>query len=523
MKICVLHRKEDSYAGAIVASAMCRSFSSSQVERRLYGELPGLPEGAVLINPGERERKLLARLLASGRKVAVFGNIEGSVSRDLGLCSGPLSQELKAHGQVEIDPALPFNATRLAVYYEADHPLGQYAAPNPRHLTRYDFTDEWNNMGYGRITVDNGNGPWSVCCRAEPNGASPVARLKTTGNEQFGLYAAMLDTPSASALWYNRQVGPVDSLEWHVVEAFFGDYRHEELSCFPYLSELPFGFEGGATMRLDCDQAISSASPLFRLYSDRGLPFSMAITTGLKMNGKDMGLLRDVASLDKGALLSHSHNHYPDWGGDYEAALNEATDSREWLEKNVPGAAPVRYAVSPFHQNPHFAVRAMADSGYEGFIGGTIKNDPEFLLGRAGRVPFVEKPIVSHSQQCMLHGDCFHRQGNSINSYKESFRNHLRAGAIFGYTDHPLSEQYQYGWTSERERIAVHEELIEFIESHQGIWWCSTNECLDFIAALNRTSVYVDEGGELNSECGRAQDGLPPLSILWKGECFEAR
>jgi hypothetical protein len=159
-------------------------------------------------------------------------------------------------------------------------------------------------------------------------------------------------------------------------------------------------------MRLDCDEAVAASRPLWNLYQESGVPLSLAILTGQETGTADEKLLEDVL-VGGGSVVSHSMHHYPNWGGSYHVALQEAEGSREWLETHAAAAAPVEYAVSPFHQNPPYAVQALADCGYQGFVGGIIANDPEFLIGRAGRVPFAQAQIVSHSAQCMLHGDCY--------------------------------------------------------------------------------------------------------------------
>jgi hypothetical protein len=515
MKIAIYYRKEDSYTGEIIAAAIRRSFTASQIETRMYGEGTEIepPEGTVLVNPGESERRLLADLLSGGRKVLLTGRLEGALAGDLGLRLGPLPEDAGEWGRLEPDPAEPFNLTETAIYYDLDHRLGQCSPLNPRHLVRFDFTDEWNNLGYGRISTTGD--PWSLSHRAVPGEAEAVAWVEKEDGERLSAYAAVLDLPGASALWFNRAVGPVDSLEWRIVECFFGDYRPGELHCIPYLSEIPHGYEGAVTARLDCDQAVSSARELFELYRGHDIPLSLAVLTGLPMTPEDMRLLNDVAASGV-SILSHSHSHMENWGGDYETALEEVRRSMQWIEENIPSASPARYTVSPFHQNPVYAVRAMADAGYRGFVGGIIHNDPEFLMGRAGRVPFVEPGVVSHSQQCMLHGDCYHRYRNSIDVYRESFENHLRAGAIFGYSDHPFSSEYQYGWLSEPERLEVHEELIRFLKSHQGLWWPSLGECMDFLVKRDRAGILVRDG-RIELE-GVLDDGLPPLSVHFKGE-----
>jgi hypothetical protein len=208
--------------------------------------------------------------------------------------------------------------------------------------------------------------------------------------------------------------------------------------------------------------------------------------------------------------------HQPNWGGSYDRACDEARASRDWLAANLPEAHPVRYAVSPFHQNPAYAVAALADTGYEGFVAGSIAWDPEYLLGRAGRVPFAPRAIVSLSAQCMLHGDCYRRYGCSVDPHLQSFDAQRAAGSVFGYLDHPFSTRYQYGWPDEATRIDAHMRLLDHIDGHTDVWRANIVDVLDFLRQRDATSVQIDSSGALSVECSFAGPRRP-LSILWKG------
>ena len=517
-KILLLYNRQDKDAASIVQTAMQRSFTTSQIDKLYYSDINSLPEAVVLINPKVSQENILNKLKQGRRKILILGKLTHPIDKEIGLFSCPLPEEASAWAKINISTNQPFNATPVTIRYKENHSLSQSLMLNPRYLCRYDFNDEWNNLGYGRISTDGSI--WSVCNKVEEKGALPLAWLTDDQDKPLSLYAALLDRPSSSILWFNRQVGPIDSLEWHIIERFFADYRDQELICLPYLSEIPYGFKGAVSMRLDCDQAISSARPLFELYKNEGLPISLAVTTGLKMNPDDIRLLNEVVE-NKGAIVSHSHNHYPNWGGNYATALKEATTSKLWLEENIEKSKPIKYAASPFHQNPAFAINALADADYKGFVGGIIHNDPEFLLGRAGQAPLVKEGIISHSQQCMLHGDCFHRYGSSLEPYKQSFNSHLAAGAIFGYFDHPFSDTYRYGWSNENERLGAHQELIDFIKGHSDIWWCNLNDCLDFVAKKASAALKVEDGERAIVEWNKKTKDLPPLRICWRGKVFK--
>ena len=131
-------------------------------------------------------------------------------------------------------------------------------------------------------------------------------------------------------------------------------------------------------------------------------------------------------------------------------------------EEHVPGLA-VRFAVSPFHQNPTFVPVALARAGYQGFVGGTIACHPEYLMARGGIVPCGPDGFISHSQSCMLHGDCLLGDDDPLRIYKKAFCNAKETGQFFGYLDHPFSERYTYGWTNETERLKAHGDFLDFM------------------------------------------------------------
>ena len=381
-----------------------------------------------------------------------------------------------------------------------------------RPLCRFDFVDEWNNLGFGRIRLTGD--AWSLQSAARAGRAAAIACLAAPHGEH-DLYAAICESASGAALWFNRPTGPVDSLEWRIVESFLGDYRGDDLPCLPYLGEIPAGYRGAVCARLDCDEAVATCRPLVELYHEHGLPMSLAIMTGQPLDACDVQLMRD-AMAGGGSVVSHSQHHYPNWGGSYDARRSEALASGAWFAEHLPEADGVRYAVSPFHQNPTYAVSALADSGCEGFLGGIIANDPEYLLGRAGRVPFAPRPIVSLSTQCMLHGDCYRRYGGSVEPYCESFDQHCKARAVFGYLDHPFSPRYQYGWGDEPERLSAHRRMIEHIGKRSDVWWASIADVLGFLHRRDAATVQVNGSGQPRLEVKHAGEA-PRLAIFWKG------
>lgn len=513
MNITVYSSAADHYARDIVTSALIRSFTAAQVAQREIGPPTG-GNCPVWINPPDEVSFELARVLRGGGKAIVLGRIGPAVAETLGLqCSAPVDWPLEWE-TCRVDPKLPHDESPAVIHYNTRHALARLAPSVTRPLCRFDFAQEWNNLGFGRIRLDGS--AWSVQSAVAIGDAAALANLIAPMGAEY-VYAAVRDTAAGSALWFNRPVGPIDSLEWRIVESFLADYRSGELPCWPCLGEIPAGYEGAVCARLDCDEAVASSGPLLELYHDHGLPLSLALLTGQSIEPADLALLRKLLAAG-GSVVSHSVRHEPNWGGSYERACQEAAESRRWFDENLREATPVRYAVSPFHQNPAYAVQALADNEYEGFVGGIIANDPEYLLGRAGRVPFVSRPLVSLSTQCMLHGDCYERAGNSIDVYRQSFDSHLAARATFGYLDHPFSPRYQYGWTDEATRVKAHSELIEHIGNRPEIWWANLSDVLDFLRRRDSVRLRVDANDQLAVETPAAAG--KPISIFWKGRRF---
>ena len=233
MKIRVFHPSAEQYAGQIVATALLRSFTAAQVVSHAdlvsFGDTsPG--DAGVWINPPEEAADTLAQILTRGGKALVLGRLGPRVAESLKLeLRGPLAlpaewADCQPHEHTHHDESL------AGVRYERAHELGRLSPHASRPLCRFDLTHEWNNLGFGRITADGS--AWSLQSAILAGSSTPIARLATPDGDEL-LYAALTESPRGAALWFNRPVGPVDSLEWRVVESFFGDYRPDDLPCFP--------------------------------------------------------------------------------------------------------------------------------------------------------------------------------------------------------------------------------------------------------------------------------------------------
>jgi hypothetical protein len=258
---------------------------------------------------------------------------------------------------------------------------------------------------------------------------------------------------------------------------------------------------------------------LFQLYRKRGRPCSLAVKTDQPTGDADLQLLADIRGAG-GSILSHSVTHAPNWGGSAEAAEAEARGSKAWLETCIP-AMTVRYAVSPFHQNPIYVPRALAAAGYDGFVGGSISSDPEYLMARGGVPPYAQDGFISHSQSCMLHGDCLLAGDEPLRIYHQAFRMARMSGQFFAYLDHPFSQRYSYGWANEPERMRTHEKFLDFMESdcaEVGPLLCVNEDtCLDFIRGKAAIEIVYDPARQLFDISRQCVAGLP-LSIGYHGK-----
>lgn len=435
------------------------------------------------ISPDSNAEKLIEKIVLKKSKVLIFGSISESLAKLIGLEYNNNSLILD---DIKYDHNKNEDKSNLFIKYN-QHTLNKNNPLENRYFYRFDFTDEWNNLGYGKITTNNDI--WSVSNSLEAINAEIIADIYENNNKK-SVFVSLKDFKNSSVLYINREVGLVDGLDVSIVEFFLSNYKIDELPTLPLILDLPNGYNITATPRLDCDQSIINTKPLFELYKSYEINTSLAISTGINISEIEIDYLNNFYN-NGGALLSHTINHYFDWGDCYDIVFDEAEGSKKWLEEHVQNLDILEYAVSPFHTNKYYSIEALADVGYKGFISGIIHNDPEYLLGTSGQVPFTKQNIVSHSQQCMLHGDCYHRNKDSIDIYKESFKMHYKAKKNFGYLDHPFGD-YDYGWKSEEERLNVHKEFIEFINSFDNVKWITSVDMLKFIYDKSKLIIDID-------------------------------
>jgi hypothetical protein len=462
-------------------------------------------------------RSVGAQLVAAGSSseaiVFTVGDVDiGRVSRSKRVHFGRLPIELRRRlGVVDAEPLDPagYRAAPAATYHSSESGYAVQYGPRARllggkqwrrPLARYDFADEWNNLGYGAITA--GSGTWDI---GEPVLVAEQLELAAITNQQgrrCASYAALLQTDDEALLWFNRPVGPLDSFEWRLVEVFLSSFGTPDLPIVPVISEIPAGYDTLVSARLDCDEDIESAREIWRAYEEMSTPLSLAIHTRLLEGGAVPPLLREAAERP-GAVLAHSATHPANWGGSREAARQEARASADAIER-ATGQRPT-YAVSPFHQTPPYAIGGLVDAGFAGCIGGSISGDPAFNMARSGLPEGIQGGFVGLTGQCMLHGDCM-LADDPIGCYREAFDLAFESSTPFVYLDHPFSSRYSYGWRGEDQRIEAHRELVAYIgQRATRPLFLSAGRVMDFVAQRAATTVRpTGDGYEVEAPHGAA-------------------
>ncbi|MFP1870588.1 polysaccharide deacetylase [Lonsdalea quercina] len=509
----VLYGWKSCTSGELVLAALRRSVTFSNAEQVALWDLPQ-HNFLLAISPDEGQGQALLAWLANGpRKLILFGRLPHCLLQHFGMIPYSWPEPTETWARSPSAPSGNFAQSEALIHYL---PKGEVLGARnwERPLERFDFTDEWNNLGFGAVRAEGT--PWSLTAPLRAPERAELANVQLK-DKILASYCALFDESESSILWVNREVGPIDSFEWRMVENFISSWRHEVLHCLPIISEIPFGYDAAITMRLDCDEDIASARALWAAYCEANVPLSLAIHTNNLPNDEHSAFLREFLA-EGGALLSHTATHAPDWGGSYDAAHWEGIESRTKIEQAC--GVRVEYAVSPFHQSPDYALAALCDVGYRGCIGGIIRNDPAFLIARGGELAHLPKGFVGHSQQSMLHGDCMLTDGDPLAIFKRAFDRAYQTRTLYGYLDHPFSTRYQYGWPDEKTRVTAHQDFIAYIREHteQPLF---LDECraMDFLRYRAAVQLRCEERG-IVAYVPETGDDLK-LAVEFRGSMYE--
>ncbi|MEP2944619.1 MAG: polysaccharide deacetylase family protein [Lentilitoribacter sp.] len=474
-------------AASLVLAAIQRSASRNQCLEISIDEVNAY-ECLFCVDPSKDiSESLIAWAKRKARKLVIFGALPVELLSELDWKSCDLPQDLT---ELASSPPTPIYQTRESqanVRYLPNEELSVDPIWS-RPFERFDFADEWNNHGYGAI---RGNGDiWSINAGVDA-GQDAISDFMI-GDAIHSSFSALGQIGDTNILWVNRSAGLIDSYEWRIVENFLTNYKSKTHPCFPIIRQIPHGFDMMVTSRLDCDEDVSSARGLWSNYQEWEVPFSVALLTSILASGEHDDFIKAIDRAG-GSILSHSVTHTPNWGGSYEAAFQEMQSSAAEIKAII--GRMIEYAVSPFHQNPDYAVRALCDTGYKGFVGGIIANDPEFILARGGTLADLPSGFVSHSQQCMLHGDCLLEGGQPLSSYYHAVDLAFSSHTLFGYLDHPFSQRYQYGWQDEQIRANAHKSLINYIKNKSpNTLFVNEEVVLNFIQLCSAVSITSNSG-----------------------------
>ena len=446
----------------------------------------------VLINPSEEICPSLIEVLKKHTsKVIVFGRLPDSLAVFLDVTVTPVSEKMKLAAECESAKTYQYSESAGTIVYKKALEINTNKQPPllSRALCRFDFTDEWNNLGFGAITADDSI--WAISQKAILPTQNTISEL-LVGKTVLSAYCGLWDYSKSSLLWFNRAVGPIDSYEWYLIEQFIAQYRFGDIPAWPVILEIPYGFSSAVTMRLDCDEDVESARLLGNAYQENNIPFSLALHATVLSNPDQHQYPKDLLRAG-GAILSHTLTHAPNWGGSKEAAQHEGEESARIIQEAI-GIRP-DYAVSPFHHTPGYAREGLKNAGYQGVVGGIISNDPDFVMARAGRAPNSKEGFIGHTQQCMLHGDCVLEEGDPLAIYKRAYEQARLTNTFFGYLDHPFSPRYQYGWNTEEQRIEVHKDFIQYMKStNDKIIFMNQDDALDFLRMKSSVRVQESDG-----------------------------
>lgn len=509
--------QQNFIAAELVIAAFSRSFTHSQVRHGPPKLISNFDENVhVFISPNEYLGEIImTNYFSKNLKIIIFGSLPNNIIKffNFNYCDWSLIKE-----SAKAQPAAPNSKSESKakiLFTENANKFGSFDAP--RSLERFDYSDEWNNMGYGAIRFDGDIWSLSQPVRAPKSNELSVV---TVNEDPVISYCSVFDLDNSTCMWVNREVGCIDSFEWIMIENFISSWRSNELSCAPVISEIPWGHDSAVTMRLDCDENVESARPLMLSYKDWNVPFSLAITTVNISDVNNHGIIREVHQ-NRGAILSHTDTHAANWGGSYHSAYKEAITSARKI-KSLIGVYP-KYAVSPFHQSPDYALKALVDAGYSGCIGGIIKNNPEFLMARGGSCSGIRRPFIGHTQQVMLHGDCMldSSDGDELSVFKSSFELGAKSGSIFGFLDHPFSKRYQYGWHSEVQRIKAHHKFINYIRSSRpSTLFMSESQVMDHLVTKDSINISYSTT-EINFIFGRPRISSFDFKAIYKGVSYK--
>ena len=219
MKI-VLIANDNSYLSEIIHKALIRSFTPGQVVKIRHDEFSESDASFYfLVNP-EDYSDAAEKILKSPakKKLLVCGRISDSIARRLGLKNTGNKKLVRDIDSCPPAPVYSFSQSPGLIRYR-NHPLTDLLYLKERPLCRYDFAEEWNNMGYGRIGTDDS--VWSISQVTAKTSSPDILASVMEKDKSICPFITIKDDKDYSMLWINREAALVDSCEWIIAETIF--------------------------------------------------------------------------------------------------------------------------------------------------------------------------------------------------------------------------------------------------------------------------------------------------------------
>ena len=376
-----------------------------------------------------------------------------------------------------------------------------------RKAVEYDIDDEWSNSGFGII---KGFDPvYGLAASMSVPSQYSIADCIDLDYHHYAL-SAHIFIGSNSVLWINRSSMLFDLPENLIFENYINSFDPSgSLPCFPIVVEYPISTRALCTSRLDCDEAIDSATDIFDVYSSFKAPLSLALTSSLLTKDLSTNGLPERCLDRGGSLLLHSHTHPRYWGTFSFEIYKEAKTCLDLVYKYYDYICIG--AVSPFHQTSIEAIHVLKGLGLKGLVGGLASLDDPFIYIRPGSC-LPDSSFVLLNQQCMLHGDVI-KNKQDAKMYAKKIIDYMSLGYSFGYLDHPISDRYNYGWNSLSIQAETHEEILSHLIDSDFLY-VSENEAICRGVAKNMAANSIRfSGGEISILNGSEYN----LSINFRG------
>ncbi len=237
----ILADKRDAATTEVVVRAFERSFTRGQVRLiDAYQDMPTSNAVVIVVSPDDEAAKMLGQLIRNRGKIILQGSLGPGLGEIAGVETFAAAPQFSEFAECEPAPVHGTSQSRASIAY-SDSGIGAASCLRRRHFVRFDFSNEWNNLGYGRIGF--GENRWSIAQLAS-RFSTMVADVRIDQTLSVGAAVTLRDSSGGSVLWFARPVGAIDGQDWSVVETFISAHRAERVA-------MPAAFERHSS-RLRC-------------------------------------------------------------------------------------------------------------------------------------------------------------------------------------------------------------------------------------------------------------------------------